>query len=103
MVPPRRSMETQKILQELEALARTLDVRVTYEPIIGGAGTGFGGLCRVHGEWRLIVDRRLRVSERVQVIVDGLRRRSPAPEVVPPSLARYFATATAGAGSAGLE
>jgi hypothetical protein len=103
MVPPHRSMDTQKILQDLEALARTLDVRVTYEPIIGGAGTGFGGLCRVHGEWRLIVDRRLRLSERIQVLVDGLRRRSPAPEFVPPSLARYFATGTPGTGSPGLE
>ncbi len=60
-------------LDELEGVAEALGVRVCYEPM-NGQVQGVGGLCRVRGEYRVIVDRRFKGPERVQVLADALRR-----------------------------
>lgn len=66
-------MNTQQQLQELERLAETLDVRVCYEPM-AGLVQGIGGLCRLRGEYRVIIDKKLRAPERVNILADALRR-----------------------------
>ncbi len=63
-----------KQLQELEQLAQTLGVRVCYDAMTG-LSSGSGGLCKVRGEWRIIMDKRLKAIERLQVISDALRSR----------------------------
>ena len=35
---------------------------------------GIGGLCKVRGEYRVIIDRRLRAPERINILADALRR-----------------------------
>jgi hypothetical protein len=79
-LPPRRLaaqvIETMKVQQQLEALERLADalcVRVSYEPMTGLV-QGTGGLCRVRGQYRIIIDRRLKPPERVQILVEALRR-----------------------------
>ena len=64
----------QKQLGELEQLATNLGVRVCYEAMTG-LSQGSGGLCKVRGEWRIIMDKRLKAIERMQVISDALRSR----------------------------
>ncbi len=66
-------MKVSDQLEELEALARSLGVRVSYEPMTGVV-SGSGGLCKVKGEFRVIIDRRLKPAERVQVLADALQR-----------------------------
>ncbi len=66
-------MKVQQQLEVLERLADALGVRVSYEPM-AGLVQGTGGLCRVRGEYRAIIDRRLKPPERVQILVDVLRR-----------------------------
>jgi len=66
-------MKAQQQLDALERLAETLSVRVSYEPMTGLV-QGTGGLCRVRGEYRVIIDRRLKPPERVQILVEALRR-----------------------------
>jgi hypothetical protein len=66
--------DAQKQLQELEQLAGTLGVRVSYDAMTG-LSQGGGGLCKVRGEWRIIMDRRLKPVERLQVISEALRSR----------------------------
>ncbi|MCB9568451.1 MAG: hypothetical protein H6710_14770 [Myxococcales bacterium] len=65
-------MDVQKQLAELEEVARTLKVRVSYDAM-SGPTQGGGGLCKVRGEYRIIVDKRLKPSERVRVLADALR------------------------------
>ncbi|MCA9657797.1 MAG: hypothetical protein KC486_05595 [Myxococcales bacterium] len=65
-------MDVQKQLHELEEVAKSLGVRVSYDPM-HGPSKGGGGLCRVRGEYRVIVDKRLRPSERVRVLAEALR------------------------------
>ncbi len=66
-------MTAQRQLEELERVAGELDVRVCYEPM-AGLVQGIGGLCKVRGEYRVIIDRRLRAPERVNILADALRR-----------------------------
>ena len=66
-------MKAQQQVEALERLAEALSVRVSYEPMTGLV-QGTGGLCRVRGEYRVIIDRRLKPPERVQILADALRR-----------------------------
>jgi len=66
-------MKVQQQLEALERLAEALAVRVSYEPM-AGLVQNTGGLCRVRGEYRIIIDRRLKPPERVQILLDALRR-----------------------------
>jgi hypothetical protein len=66
-------MKAQQQLDALERLADALAVRVSYEPM-AGLVQGTGGLCRVRGQLRVIIDRRLKPPERVQILLEALRR-----------------------------
>ena len=65
-------MQEQAILAELEAAAGQLGVKVSYEAL--QASVGMGGLCRVRGEYRMIIDKRSQVGERVATLASGLAR-----------------------------
>jgi hypothetical protein len=63
-------MKAQAVLQELEHLAETLSVKVTYEPL--SASVGHGGLCRVKGQYRVIIEKRASVQERAATLAQAL-------------------------------
>ena len=83
-------MNAAEKLGELEALAKDLEVDVSYEPM-AGLVQGCGGLCRVNGRYRIIIDRRLKAPERMQIIVDALRRFDVDPLAVPAGLRKLLA------------
>ncbi len=62
------------MLELLEAAADQLAVKVSYEPLqTGGIQTGLrGGLCKVKGEWRVIIDKRASDEERVATLASAL-------------------------------
>jgi hypothetical protein len=80
---------SQKYLSELETLADTLGVRVSYEPM-SGLSRGSGGLCKVRGELRVIMDRKLKPVERMQVLADALRRFDTESVYVSPAVRRML-------------
>lgn len=57
-------------IQELEALAQKKGVRVSYEVLPGEVGAG--GLCKVKGEYRAIIDKRALPAERLTMLADAL-------------------------------
>lgn len=65
-------MKPDTLLEALEAAAETLSVRVSYEPL--QASVGHGGLCRVKGIWRVIIDKRATVHERIATLGQALAR-----------------------------
>ncbi len=83
--------QRQTNLASLEALAERLSVDVRYEPMAGQV-QGIGGLCRVNGSYRIIVDRRFSEVERAQVVADALRRFDLDPETIPADVAGYFSS-----------
>jgi len=84
-------MNVEQQLTELEKLAETLKVKVSYEPM-AGLVQGKGGLCKVRGEYRIIIDRRLRPRERIQIIAGALSTFDTDAHFVPPQVRELLST-----------
>ncbi len=69
-------MKPEVALELLEAAAEQLKVRVSYEPL--QTSVIHGGLCRVKGEHRIIIDKRASAEERVVMMATALARRTMA-------------------------
>ena len=82
-------MNVQDQLSELERLAGDLEVDVTYDSM-RGLVQGVGGLCRLRGRYRIIVDRRLKPPERLQIVADALRRFDTEEHFVSPQVRRLL-------------
>ncbi len=82
-------MKVAEQLRELERVAEELGVRVSYEPM-AGVVSGAGGLCRVRGEYRIIIDRRLRTPERVNLLADALSRFDSRRIEMPPAVQKLL-------------
>jgi hypothetical protein len=65
-------MKIDETLAELEGVAAKKNIKVTYENI--GGELGAGGLCKVKGEHRVIVDKRATDGEKVTVLAQALAR-----------------------------
>lgn len=63
-------MKPEVVLELLEAAAEQLHVRVSYETL--QSTVVHGGLCRVKGEHRIIVDKRASAEERVTTLATAL-------------------------------
>lgn len=66
------SLKIPELLAELEELFKQLGVRLTYEAL--GGELGSGGLCKVRGQFRIIIDRRTTPGERVAMLLPLLLR-----------------------------
>lgn len=65
-------MKADEMLRELESVAEKKKIKVSYENI--GGELGAGGLCKVKGEHRVIVDKRATDGEKVTVLAQALAR-----------------------------
>lgn len=63
-------MKPEVLLELLEGAADQLGVRVSYEPL--QTSVVHGGLCRVKGEFRIIVDKKATAEERVVTLATAL-------------------------------
>ena len=63
-------MKPEVVLELLESAAEQLKVRVSYEPL--QTSVVHGGLCRVKGEYRIIVDKRASAEERINTLAAAL-------------------------------
>lgn len=65
------------LLQELKAAAAQLGIRVREEKLLREVGYRVrGGGCRVHGQEMVFLDRDLSLTERTDILLDELSRRS---------------------------
>lgn len=65
------SSKIHRTLEELEEAAKTVGIKISYEKMTGIC-SGKGGLCKVKGELRLIVDRRATPQERLDHLLEAL-------------------------------
>ena len=67
-------MKPEVMLELLEDAAAQLGIKVSYEPLqVSGLQTGLrGGLCRVKGEYRVIIDKRATDEERVATLASAV-------------------------------
>nr|HEX4317649.1 hypothetical protein [Kofleriaceae bacterium] len=81
-------MKPDVVLEVLEAAAEQLGIKVSYETLMTiGVGTGLkGGLCRVKGERRIIIDKRATSEERVTTLATSLATLDTSELELPPKV-----------------
>jgi hypothetical protein len=67
------SMDDNTALSQLEGLADKLGIPIRYEKIEDEL-TGMGGLCRIEGNYILIIHSKADVKEKIQIMIEALRR-----------------------------
>ena len=66
-------MDDHSTLHQLEELAGKLEIQIRYEKIEDEL-TGPGGLCRVEGKYVLLIHSKATVKEKIQIMVEALKR-----------------------------
>lgn len=80
----------QVLLNQLEELAEKLGIAIRYENINVEDSSGTGGLCRIKGEYVLIVHSRLTVKEKIQVMTKAFKGFDFSEIYVKPALRELF-------------
>jgi hypothetical protein len=66
-------MKPEVMVELLENTAEQLAIKVSYEPLQTAGMTGMrGGLCRVKGAYRIIIDKRATAEERMITLATSL-------------------------------
>jgi hypothetical protein len=78
-------MDDRTALSQLEGLADKLGIPIRYEKIEDEL-TGKGGLCRIEGNHILIIHSKATVKEKMQVMIEALRRFDLGDIYVKPAL-----------------
>lgn len=60
-------MNGQALLTELEGLAQKLEVEVVYDHFAGDTPSA-GGLCKLRGRWRVMVERHASPAEKASIL-----------------------------------
>jgi len=64
-------MKPEQVTEALEQVAAQVGVKVRYEAMTGESA-GAGGLCKIRGEWTVIMDRKAPPSDRAAMLVEAL-------------------------------
>jgi hypothetical protein len=78
-------MKPEQMTEALEQVATQLGVRVRYETMTGETA-GAGGLCKIKGQWAVIIDRRTPASDRAALLVEALAGFDTDGVYLPPQL-----------------
>jgi hypothetical protein len=65
-------MKPEQLTEALESAAQKLGVQVKYEALAATGVSSGGGLCKVRGEWWVIIDKKLSPHEKVSILADAL-------------------------------
>jgi hypothetical protein len=79
-------MDDHAILSQLEELAQRLGITVRYVPLKGEGVLHSGGFCRVHGQDVVIINKKATGMEKIQLLIDALKRYDLSQIYVLPSL-----------------
>jgi hypothetical protein len=83
-------MKPEQMTEALEQAASQLGVHVRYETMTGETA-GAGGLCKVKGQWAVIIDRRTPASDRAALLVEALAGFDTESLYLPPQLREAIA------------
>ena len=79
-------MKAEQLTEILETAATQLGVKVRYENMAASGPTGGGGLCKVKGEWCVIMDKKTAPSERSSILTDALATMDTEAVALPPKV-----------------
>jgi hypothetical protein len=65
-------MESYKVLEHLEGLARKLGIEVLYQQLGTDEYSSGGGICKVKGAYKVFLDRSEPIERRIQILARAL-------------------------------
>ena len=86
-------MDEDTLLGQLEELAHSLGIEIRYEPLKREAGFFPGGLCRIKGEYVLILNSAATTEDKIQTMAKALNRFDLSRVYVRPGLREFLAKA----------
>jgi hypothetical protein len=84
-------MKAEQLTEILETAAQQLGVKVRYENLVASGPTGGGGLCKIKGEWCVIIDKKTAPSERASILADALATMDTDGISLPPKVRELLA------------
>jgi len=90
------AMKPDQVTETLEQAAAQVGVRVRYESMTGDSA-GAGGLCRIRGEWTIIIDRKATASDRAGFLSEALAGFDLDAIYLPPEIRQMLARRRAAA------
>jgi hypothetical protein len=89
-------MKPEQLTQAFERAASELGVKVRYEALSpSGVSTG-GGLCKVRGEWWVMIDKKTPPADRAVILADALARFDTETPDLPPQAQEMLALRRSG-------
>jgi|SRR6516164_3266823 hypothetical protein len=85
-------MKPEQITETLEQAATQLGVQVRYETMTGEVA-GAGGLCKLKGQWCVIIDRKVTPAERAATLTEALAQLDTDSVFLPPEIRDALAAA----------
>jgi hypothetical protein len=84
-------MKADQLIEILETAATQLGVKVRYEVLAASGPTGGGGLCKLKGDWCVIIDKKTAPSERASILADALATMDTEAIDLPPKVREMLA------------
>ena len=78
-------MKPEQITEALEQAAKQLGVQVRYETMTGEVA-GSGGLCKLKGQWCVIIDRKVTPTDRAATLTEALAQLDTDGVFLPPEV-----------------
>jgi hypothetical protein len=78
------------LLGQLEELARKLGIAVRYEQVTLEKSSGAGGLCRIKGNYALIIHSLATAREKIQLITEALKSFDLSDMYIKPALREWL-------------
>lgn len=89
-------MDEQLMLEQLEALAKGLEIEVRYETLRKETRFNPGGLCRIRGLPVIIINRKAPVRDQVEVLAAAIHRFDLGSIYLRPGLREFLETISPG-------
>jgi hypothetical protein len=68
-----KQMKKELLLSQLEELAGKLGIAVRYENVFTEESSASGGLCRLKGEYVLIIHSQAAMEEKIRILLEALK------------------------------
>jgi len=83
-------MKESAIFEHLSQLAEGLHMKISSVAFNRSAYNTRSGLCKVRGTYRVILDKSLPLSEKIDVLIDALQQVGVDLDAVDPDVRRFF-------------
>lgn len=96
-------MDDHTLIEQLEDLARALEIEVRYEQLKAEGTLSAGGLCKLRGKYLLIVNSKAPLREKVQALAAAVSRFDLSRHFLRPGLRAFLETFERPGGAAPSE